>query len=357
MEILNEFLSGAKAFIPSIVVIIGVVMVIIVVRFLMLKKQNGVGSGQFRRQIVTLLLSFVGLLIIIMVLPLSDNKRGQLLSLLGILLTAAIALSSTTFLGNIMAGLMLRAVKNFRAGDFIKIGDHFGRVSERGLFHVEIQTENRDLVTLPNLYLVTNPVDVIRSSGTIVSAEVSLGYDIDRKRVDKILNQAALNAGLEETFVHIVKLGDFAVTYRAAGLLTDTRKLISIRSDLKKKMISELHKGDIEIASPTLMNTRAFDPDFKFVSKRTVDDGRETEMESEPEKIVFDKAEEAESIENLKHRHGQLQQELNDLKKIDTENLEHLEKERHQAKIDGMTARINRISELIKIKEEKKEDD
>ena len=44
----------------------------------------------------------------------------------------------------------------------------FGRVTERGLFHTEIQTEDRDLVTLPNLYLVTNPVKVVRTFLTVL---------------------------------------------------------------------------------------------------------------------------------------------------------------------------------------------
>jgi len=37
------------------------------------------------------------------------------------------------------------------------VGDYFGRVTERGLFHVEIQTEDRDLATLPNMFLVSQP--------------------------------------------------------------------------------------------------------------------------------------------------------------------------------------------------------
>ena len=45
-------------------------------------------------------------------------------------------LSSTTFIGNIMAGLMLRVVRSFRPGDFVHVGDYFGRVSEQSLFHV-----------------------------------------------------------------------------------------------------------------------------------------------------------------------------------------------------------------------------
>ena len=63
-------------------------------------------------------------------------------------------------------------MRNFRPGDFVRVGERLGRVTERGLFHTEIQTEDRDLTTLPNLYLVTNPVTVVRASGTIVSTTV-----------------------------------------------------------------------------------------------------------------------------------------------------------------------------------------
>ena len=52
---------------------------------------------------------------------------------------------------------MLRTVRNFRAGDFIRVNDQFGRVTDRGLFHVEIQTADSDLITLPNLYLAAEP--------------------------------------------------------------------------------------------------------------------------------------------------------------------------------------------------------
>lgn len=93
-------------------------------------------------------------------------------------------------------------------------GEHFGRVSKRGLFHTEIQTEDRDLITLPNLYLVSHPVTTVRNSGTIISSTVSLGYDVPRGRIEASLLRAAQNAGLQDPFVRIFELGDFSVSYR-----------------------------------------------------------------------------------------------------------------------------------------------
>ena len=59
------------------------------------------------------------------------------------------------------------------------------------MLRTEIQTERRNLTTFPNLYLVTNPVRVMRSSGTVISVEVSLGYDVSRHLVEKLLLEAA----------------------------------------------------------------------------------------------------------------------------------------------------------------------
>ncbi|MBU0984700.1 MAG: mechanosensitive ion channel family protein [candidate division Zixibacteria bacterium] len=171
MEILKEFVTRLQSFIPTAIAIIGVAAVLIASRWFVAHRYSALPGMKFRRQMTTLILSFFGLLVIILALPVSESTTGQLLSLFGLLLSAAIALSATTFVGNIMAGLMLRAVKNFRAGDFVRIGDHFGRVSERGLFHVEVQTEDRDLVTLPNLYLVTTTSGkpCSRRRGTLLS--------------------------------------------------------------------------------------------------------------------------------------------------------------------------------------------
>ena len=112
-----------------------------------------------------------------------------------------------------MAGLMLQVVKSFNPGDFIRVGERMGRVTERGLFHVEIQTEDRDLTTLPNLHLATNPVTVVHSTGTIISAELSLGYDISHTKIEELLKQAVNQAGLQDAFVLIISLNDF--TYNA----------------------------------------------------------------------------------------------------------------------------------------------
>ena len=134
---------------PSMGTIAVVVAVLIVVKRLLDRAEARLKGRQFRNQMIMLVLTAVGVLVVTLVLPIGDTMRGQVLSLIGVLLSAAIALSSTTVLGNAMAGIMLRTVRNFRMGDFIQVGEHFGRVTERGLFHTEIQNEHRELTVFP----------------------------------------------------------------------------------------------------------------------------------------------------------------------------------------------------------------
>jgi len=357
MQIISDFLAGIKPLLPTGITLLIIIMVILGVRFIINKRAAGSGY-HVRRQVLTMLLSFIGLLIIIMAIPdqyLSETSRGQLLSLIGILLSAAIALSSTTFIGNAMAGMMLRAVKSFRPGDFVRVGDHFGRVTERGLFHIEIQTEDRDLTTLPNLYLVTNPVKVIRSSGTIVSAEVSLGYDVPRRAVELLLKKAAEKAELQESFVLIMDLGDFSVTYRISGMLTEVKHIITARSRLRRMMLDELHQAGIEIVSPAFMNTRAL-PESKVLIPKEYKDEVSENIQAEPalESLAFDKAEEAASIEKLNEMLAATAKDIETLKELLKETLSESEKEKIKMQLEKIEARRERISEYInKINEQK----
>lgn len=314
MEVLRSLLDGLKPGLPLVLALGGMAAALAIARAVF-ERRNAVRSGQHvQQQLAMLVLTFLGTILVVLVAPLNDAQKGQLLSLIGLLVSAAIALSSTTFVGNAMAGGMLRIVRSYRMGDFIQVGDYFGRVSERGLFHTEIQTEDRDLMTLPNLYLATNPVKVIRSSGTIISAKVSLGYDVHRKDIERTLLEAAGGAQLTDPFVHVLELGDFSVLYRVSGLLEDVKGVLSARSRLREAVLDALHGADIEIVSPNFMNSRAVPEGQTFIARAQ---GRnalpEPEEDVRVEEQVFDKAEEAESLEAMQIRHEELGREIQEL--------------------------------------------
>lgn len=301
-------------FLPALALAAVCLGALLALRAVMLKRRPADTDNQLPRQATLLALTGVAAVLLILSLPVADSTRNQLLAVLGLLLTAVIALSSTTLVSNVMAGLMLRAVQSFKPGDFIHVGDDFGRVTELGLFHTEIQSEDRDLTTLPNSLLASQPVRVVRSSGTIVSASVSLGYDVDHAAVDGLLCQAAVNAGLKDPFVLIQDLGDFSVGYRIAGFLTEPKHLLSARSGLRREMLDQLHGGGIEIVSPNFMNQRQLG-DGERVIPAPSGPRRGTPDQGRVEALVFDKAERAGELQALRDMQSELTALTADLEK------------------------------------------
>jgi small-conductance mechanosensitive channel len=296
---------------------------------------------KFLFQFLMLSLTIVTVVVIIIVLPLSDALRGQLLSLFGILLSAAIAFASTTFIGNILAGVMLRVIKNIKLGDYITVDNITGRATEMNLLHVEVQTEQSDLVTIPNIHMVTYPVKVVRSSGTIVSIDISLGYDISRQQISKQLCLASEDAGLTDGFVQIRNLGDFSVTYRIAGHLQDTSNLLSVRANLYNAVLDRLHADNIEIVSPNFMNTRAI-KEQPIIPKP---DLMKAEIsDNKLEKLAFEKADMASSITNFETVIEQLSAELKQSKEI----LSDQEREVIEAKLRVLNEQLNEEQERLK---------
>ena len=306
----------------------------------------------FRRQLLQLGGILLVILLLILFLPLGNVLRGQLLSLYGIVLSATIALSSTTLVSNVMAGIMLKTVGTCRPGNYITVGDYFGRVTAMDLLHTEIQTEERDLTTLPNLYLVTNPVRVMRESGTVLSVELSLGYDVPRRRIEELLIAAATDSGLEKPFVQIRELGDFSVTYQVSGLLTEVNRIIDKRRELRARTMDALHAADIEIVSPNFMNTRTFDNSHSFIPDHD-ETAADDDAGSSADALVFDKAEKAESVSKLREKLAETQERIKTCQEIAADKGNEAAAEAATQEITALEEKAARLVALIDRKEAK----
>ena len=263
------------------------------------------------RQLALVGLFILALFVFVSLAPIDD--KASIINVLGLAVTAIIGLSSTTFVSNAMAGLMLKFMKSFEIGDFIRVNGFFGGVKSKGLLHTEIQSEDRDIVHLPNLFLITNPVQVVDQDGTLISAEVSIGYNVHRIRVRDCLLAAAENVNLRDPFVHILELGNFAINYRITGILQDEGKLISKQHALKAAVIDALHADDVEIMTPNVMEQRPLDPSqlAKPMRHYAPDDDKNS---TRAEQIMFPKSELAARIDRLRNRVVELKQEVDELK-------------------------------------------
>ncbi|NNJ53131.1 MAG: mechanosensitive ion channel, partial [Ignavibacteriaceae bacterium] len=253
---MGEIIDFLFSFSGSVIAVFVIIIFLIVAKWIFKRIEQEKEKSTVTRQVVYVIIILLGSLAITITLPIEQTLKVQIIGLIGIVLSAAFAFSSTTLIGNALAGLMNANIKNFKLGDFIRVENNFGRVTKKGLFRTEIQTEDRNLTTLPNLYIANNPLKIIRESGTIISTTVSLGYDLNRSKIETALLEAANKSGLTEPFVYITNLGDFSVTYKINGLLTDIDKYFTVTSKLNANVMDHLHKAGIEIVSPNFMNQR-----------------------------------------------------------------------------------------------------
>jgi small-conductance mechanosensitive channel len=297
------------------------------------------------RQLLQLGVLLIGVVAVVLALPIESQVKGALLGAIGVAIAAVIGLSSTTIVGNALAGLMLRSVDNFKDGDWIKVEGHVGKVTLRRLLATEIETEDSDLMTLPNLFLATHPVKVVKEKGTFISAAVSIGYDVHPELVKRLLNEAAAGLGLENGFTHVLDLGDHAVTYRVYGKLTPVEALLTRRSDLHVAVFDALNGAGVEIVSPQFVNRR----DVEGVSPvlavppltaATPADG------PDPEEFVFEKDKTVRTANDLRDQQADAARSLEQLnERLKNASDEHAENLRHrvaaaEAHLADLTAQV-----------------
>ena len=288
------------------------------------------------KRIVALTLVFMGMFAFIYTLPMAPEKQLEIVKFLAVLLSAGIALSSTTVLGNLIAGIMNNSIKRFRNGDLIKVGEIHGRVTRKRFFHTEIQLEDSNFVTVPNLFVATHPVTLTKKSNTVISTTVSLGYDVSRIRIEECLLKAASATGLTNPYVYITNLGDYSVVYKVHGFLEDSSKYLSTTSMLNANVLDALHEAQIEIVSPSFMNQKRVDEQL-FIPK--VETEKLVEKNEAPEELIFAEAIKSEEIEKKKDFLVQIDKKITDFK-AKSKGLE------DGAEIERIKANIKRLEEL-----------
>lgn len=325
MDSLYNFINGSGS--PIIVVLI-VGLLLWFKRYIFRQSGRLKNASDLVKNSITFLIVLIGL--IVFITALEYDGKDKILEILGIIISAGIALSSTTILGNLIAGFMIKANSNYNIGDLIVIGEYNGRVQKLGLFHTLIQIEDSNVITIPHLHLATQVVKVMRKSNTVIFTTVSLGYEVSRLQIEAALKRAASSIGLEEPYVYITELGDFSVVYKIHGFLEDSTKYLSTTSKLNGAVMDSLHSEGIEIVSPAFMNQKALKNE-QFLPSVNVESPKVKEEESSPEDKVFAETKQAE-LEHNKKELNKVEESLTKLSEkmsgmSDSETLQKLQSE------------------------------
>ena len=139
--------------------------------------------------------ALVWIFALVMAYPYLPGAQTEAFKGVSVLIGLMISLGSSSIVGQGASGLILMYSRSLRRGEFVRIGDHEGTVTEVGLFMTKIRTGLGEEVNLPNALILATPTKnysrAVKGVGYIVDTTVSIGYDTPWRQVEAMLLEAA----------------------------------------------------------------------------------------------------------------------------------------------------------------------
>lgn len=205
--------------------------------------------------IVKVLMVIFAVVVVFPYLPGAHSKAFQGVSIfIGVLFS----LGSTSAVANLIAGVLIIYMRAFKVGDRVQISEVAGIVVERSLLVTRLRTPKNVEVAIPNAKVMAGHIinfnAQIKKKGLIHHTTVSIGYDVEWRRVRDLLIAAAEKTdGVTETpepFVRQLELGNFSVVYELNVSIRQPHLLPRITSDLHANILDVFNEGGVEIMSP-----------------------------------------------------------------------------------------------------------
>ena len=201
---------------------------------------------------------------IAMIYPYLPGSKSGVFQGISVFVGLIVSLGSSTVIGNIIAGLVITYMRPFKLGDRIKLNDTTGNVIEKTPLVTRIRTPKNEVVTIPNSFIMSshtvNFSQSAREYGLIIHSEVSIGYDVPWRVVNKLLIEAALNTpGVVDDprpFVLSTSLSDWYPVYQVNAYIKDADRLADIYSALHQNIQDRFNEEGVEIMSPHYMAVR-----------------------------------------------------------------------------------------------------
>ncbi|KJZ39946.1 mechanosensitive ion channel family protein [Pseudomonas fluorescens] len=179
---------------------------------------------------------------------------------LSVLIGLMISLGASSVVGQAAAGLILTYTRTLRPGEFVRIGEYEGTVTELGMFTTRIRTGLGEVLTVPNS-MITGTVTknysrTVQGPGYVVDTVVTIGYDTPWRQVEAMLLEAARRTpGVLEVppaQVFQTALSDFYPEYRlvAQAIPSQPRPRAVLLSMLHANIQDVFNEHGVQIMSP-----------------------------------------------------------------------------------------------------------
>lgn len=213
-------------------------------------------AGPTRRIVVVVLWLFA----LAMAYPYLPGSQTEAFRGLSVLVGLMISLGASNLVGQAASGLILIYSRTLKPGEYVKIADTQGTVTELGMFATRVETGMGAEVVLPNSFVLSNStINYSRTAGEkgyVLDASVTIGYDAPWRQVHAMLLEAARRTSgvLDSPAPYVIQtaLSDFYVEYRLvarAGPSAPARRAQAM-SDLHANIQDMFNEYGVQILSP-----------------------------------------------------------------------------------------------------------
>jgi len=169
-----------------------------------------------------------------------------------------VSLGATGIVSQLLGGLVVVYSRAFGLGDYVRIGDYEGTVTEIGALAAKVLTRRKEEITIPHSVVVgsatTNYSRQARGAGAVVMTQVSIGYDAAWRQVQALLLEAAGRTKdvLREPppNVMLAALDDFYVQYRLLFQIAKPEERYIVLSELHAHILDAFNEHGVQIMSP-----------------------------------------------------------------------------------------------------------
>ncbi len=170
-----------------------------------------------------------------------------------------VSLGSSGIVSQLLGGLVVVYTRAFSVGEYVRIGEHEGTVTEIGALAAKVQTRRKEEITIPYSVLVSSAtVNYSRQAksvgGARVMTQVAIGYDAPWRQVEAMLLGAAKKTrmvlGEPAPLVLKTNLSDFAIEYQLIVSIARAEERYLMLSELHSNILDAFNEHGVQIMTP-----------------------------------------------------------------------------------------------------------
>src|SRR5208282_3971766 len=277
-------LDSLWAFLSGNAFRLGVMLVIVITGYIVLRiasiffseyrrhsKLHPFTLSLFQHLVRYLVYAIVAVLLLTNVLVMAglQTLAGTLVELFTVFIGLVVSFAATGPIGNALSGLVIMSWRPYKEGDRVDIANGvYGDVVEMEIMFTQIRTIKDEIVHVPNSHVLANKiVNYSALPQVIVHQEVTIGYDVPRKRVEKLLLESASKTenllAEPKPFVLVRRLDNYTVAFEINAYTKKPSELANTYSELMTNILDIFEAAGVEILSPQHIALRKSELTFK----------------------------------------------------------------------------------------------